>query len=71
MSIKSANRSVGENMPEVKPCRFDTLFKPGFRIQAEKVIVAWHGENTGAATIDVAFASSGLVAKIYRHEAAQ
>ena len=34
-------------------------------MQAEKVLGAWRGENTGAATIDDALATTELVATIY------
>jgi hypothetical protein len=63
---KAIFQNAGERiLNEVQATEADLQFKPGFRVQAEKVLDAWRGENTGAATIDDALATTELVAKIY------
>lgn len=69
---KAVFQNAGERtLNEVPAAEVDTAFKPGFRLQAEKVVGAWRGEVTGAATIDDALATTELVAKIYGLEGAQ
>lgn len=69
---KAIFQNAGERtLNEIPVSDFDTRFKPGFRTQAEKVVGAWRGEETGAATIDDALATTELVAKIYGLEASQ
>jgi len=63
---KAIFQNAGErSLNEVQATEADLQFKPGFRVQAEQVVGAWRGENTGAATIDDALATTELVAKIY------
>ena len=44
----------------------DADFKPGFRLQAERVVDAWRGKETTAPTIEDALATTELVASIYQ-----
>ena len=63
---KAAFQNAGErslNAVEADAC--DTTFKPGFRVQAERVVAAWRGEATAAPTIADALRTTELVAKIY------
>lgn len=63
---KAVFQNSGERtLNEVPVPECDVLFKPGFRVQAEKVIRAWRGENSGATTLDDALATTELVAEIY------
>lgn len=47
---------------------FDETYKPGFRLQAERVVAAWRGEASQAATIKDALDATELVARIYQPE---
>ncbi len=44
----------------------DTEFKPGFRLQAERVVEAWRGNHSTAPTIDDALQTTELIASIYQ-----
>ena len=52
-------------MFSIEPAPADVTFKPGFRLQAERVVAAWRGENSGAPTIADALGATELVARIY------
>lgn len=52
-------------LTEISVPEADIAYKPGLRLQAEKVISSWRGEDTGAVTIDEAMATTELVARIY------
>lgn len=57
---------AGEHsLNEVAASQADQGYKPGFRLQAERVVGAWQGRDAGAATIDDALRSTELVARIY------
>lgn len=63
---KAVYQNAGEralNPVEADPA--DVAFKPGFRVQAERVIAAIRGETTGAPSLDEALETTELVAKIY------
>ena len=63
---KAVFQNAGERTLNEVPASCDDLdYKPGFRLQAEKVVGAWCGDDTGAATIDDALVSTELLAKIY------
>ena len=63
---KAVFQNAGERgLNEVAASQADLLYKPGFRLQAERVVGAWQGRDTGAATIDDALRSTELVARIY------
>nr|CAD6596149.1 gfo/Idh/MocA family oxidoreductase [Rhizobium sp. TCK] len=63
---KAVFQNAGErSLNEVAASKIDQDYKPGFRLQAERVVGAWHGRETGAATIDDALRSTELVARIY------
>lgn len=63
---KAVFQNAGErSLNEVAASQADQGFKPGFRLQAERVVGAWQGRETGAATIDDALRSTELVARIY------
>lgn len=63
---KAVFQNAGErSLNEVAASPADAGYKPGFRLQAERVIAAWRGEKSGAATIDDALKSTELVARIY------
>jgi len=63
---KAVFQNAGErSLNEVPLSTADQDFKPGFRLQAELVLGAWQGKETGAATIDDALSSTELVARIY------
>lgn len=63
---KAVFQNAGErSLNQVPVPAADTDFKPGFRLQAEKVIGAWQGRQTGAATMDDAMKSTELVAQIF------
>jgi len=63
---KAIFQNAGErSLNEVPLSEADKAFKPGFRLQAERVVGAWQGKETGAATIDDALKSTELVARIF------
>jgi hypothetical protein len=63
---KAVYQNAGErSLNEVAASEADQGYKPGFRLQAEQVLGAWQGRDTGAATIDDALRSTELVARIY------
>ncbi|MHB0952126.1 MAG: Gfo/Idh/MocA family protein [Allorhizobium sp.] len=63
---KAVFQNAGERALNEVPASGDDLdYKPGFRLQAEKVVGAWCGDDTGAATIDDALVSTELLARIY------
>lgn len=63
---KAMFQNSGERIiNEVGASQADQGYKPGFRLQAERVIGAWQGRDTGAATIDDALKGAELVARIY------
>ncbi len=43
----------------------ETDFKPGFRVQAERIVAAWRGERSAAPTLADALRTTELVARIY------
>ncbi len=64
----AAFQNAGEralNPLEPDPC--DSDYKPGFRVQAERVVSAWRGEDSAAPTIADALRTTELVARIYQH----
>ena len=68
--LRPLERAVFQNAGEralnpVEPEACDAQFKPGFRVQAERVVAAWRGEESPAPTIADALRTTELVAKIY------
>jgi predicted dehydrogenase len=49
----------------VEPDPYDITFKPGFRVQAERVVAAWRGDGSDVPNLDNALQATELVAKIY------
>lgn len=63
---KAQFQNAGERaLNAVEPDQRDGAFKPGFRVQAERVLAAWRGEPSQAATLDDALATTELVGRIY------
>lgn len=63
---KAVFQNAGErSLNAVAASEADLAYKPGFRLQAEQVLGAWQGRETGAPTIDDALKSTELVARIY------
>lgn len=63
---KAVFQNAGERtLNDAAAAPADQGYKPGFRLQAERVLGAWRGQDTGAATIDDALQSTELVARIY------
>ena len=63
---KAVFQNAGErSLNPVEPDPADASFKPGFRVQAERVVRAWAGEADDVPTIADALASTELVARIY------
>lgn len=50
------------SLNEVAASEADQGYRPGFRLQAEQVLGAWRGQDTGAATIDGALRRTEFVA---------
>ncbi len=68
--LRPLERATFQNAGErklnpVEPEASDTDFKPGFRVQAERVVAAWRGGKAAAQTLDDALATTELVARIY------
>ncbi len=51
---------------EVEIGAADTDYKPGFLVQAQRVIEAWNGQDNEAPTLEDALQTTELVAKIYQ-----
>ncbi len=63
---KAVFQNAGErSLNEIQATEADLQYKPGFLVQAERVLGAWRNEDTGAATIGDALATTELVARIY------
>ena len=63
---KAVFLNAGERSPnEVDPHHWDEDFKPGFRLQAERVIAAWRGEPSPQPTLTEATRTMRLVSDIY------
>ncbi len=59
-------QNAGERaINEVAAIVEDADYKPGFRRQAESVLLAWNGVESKAVTLDVALVSTELTATIY------
>ena len=61
--FQNADERILHNVDEVAA---DANFKPGFRLQAERVVEAWRGKETTAPTIADALQTTELVASIYQ-----
>jgi predicted dehydrogenase len=62
----AAFQNAGERkLNKVETDPVDERFKPGFRVQAERVVAAWRGEASGAATLSDAMRSTELTHAIY------
>lgn len=63
---KAVFQNAGERaINEVAAIVEDADYKPGFRRQAESVLLAWNGVESKAVTLDVALVSTELTATIY------
>lgn len=59
-------QNAGERrLNPVEPAPADLAFKPGFRLQAERIVAALQGRDTAAPTIEDALRATELVAEIY------
>jgi len=72
--MRPLERAVFQNagdrtLHSVEPHPWDGAFKPGLRLQAERMVRAARGEATTAATLEDSTRTMRLVAAIYGHEA--
>jgi predicted dehydrogenase len=68
--LRPLERAVFQNAGErklnpVEPAKADLDFKPGFKLQSERVVAAWRGQPVAVPTIADALVSTELVARIY------
>jgi predicted dehydrogenase len=62
---QGTTQALGEPQRILPAHAWDSAYKPGFRLQAERAVRAAAGEDAGLATLDDAIETMQLVAKLY------